>query len=133
MVRDQLVRRVLRLLVSDTTRLTQTAFAKHFARACRDAKLHPSNEVVVEAAPLDELPRGWFIADRDTFLCGDCNAHTNEYDVGLDRTEVWEWFSHGWLGPVVCRRCKLSIPVVIDGEAPAGRPGVAKKEEDDGK
>lgn len=108
------VKRTTRLLVTDVCRVTKTDFAKHFQRAVRDAAFTKSLEVVVDAAPLDDLPRDWFIADGDTFLCGDCNERTRAFDVSHDTTEVWEWFSHGWLGPVVCRACKLCIPVYID-------------------
>ena len=111
------VKRTTRLLVTDICRVTKTDFAKHFQRAVRAAAFTKSLEVVAEAAPMDDLPRDWFIHDGDEFVCGDCNHRLKLHDVSLDTTEVWEWFSNGWLGPCVCRVCKLSIPVILDGDS----------------
>lgn len=51
----------------------------------------------------------------DTFLCEDC-AVRHGIDLGDDAVQTWEVGGNGWLGPVVCAECKLSIPVVCDGE-----------------
>jgi hypothetical protein len=57
---------------------------------------------------------GIFLANADgTFLCAGCTPP--EIDLGDDRVEVWEVGSSGWLSPVVCRDCKLSIEVFVDG------------------
>jgi hypothetical protein len=57
---------------------------------------------------------GVFVANADgTFLCRSCIPPT--LDLGDDRVEVWEVGSSGWLTPVVCRDCKLSIEVFVDG------------------
>lgn len=36
-----------------------------------------------------------------------------------DAFQVWEEYSDGWTGSPVCDRCKLSIPVYVDGEQPS--------------
>lgn len=62
-----------------------------------------------------------FVAHPDgTFQCESC-ADKDKVDWLSDDTNVWEVGSRGWLGPVVCRTCKLSIPVYVDGEE-AERP-----------
>jgi len=111
---ERRVRRSTRVLVTDSCRLTQTDFGKHVARAVREAVFSPrSAEVRVEAAPGDELPRAWFVAHGDGYLCGDCNERVGAHDVGEESVEVFEWFSEGWEAPCVCERCGLSMPVVI--------------------
>jgi len=57
----------------------------------------------------------FFIANDDgTFTCGPCIP--DGIDPGDEEVEVWEVGGHGWLGPVVCHVCKLSIEVYLDGE-----------------
>jgi hypothetical protein len=48
------------------------------------------------------------------FLCEPC---AKEAGVELDSEDVptWEVGSNGWLGPIMCKNCKRSIPVVCDG------------------
>lgn len=58
---------------------------------------------------------GIFVANADgTFTCADCIPA--DLDVGSSGVETWEEHSHGWTAPCVCRECKLSIPVYVDGE-----------------
>ncbi len=58
--------------------------------------------------------RGTFVANADgTFLCNRCIPP--HLDLGDERVEVWEVGSSGWLTPVICRDCKLSIEVFVDG------------------
>lgn len=65
---------------------------------------------------LHELVGDHFVADADGFLCESC-AKEAGVDFEDDAVEVWEVGSAGWLGPCVCRGCKLSIPVIVDGGA----------------
>lgn len=59
-----------------------------------------------------------FIAHRDeTFTCEDCWTEAERESTADADVQVWEERSHGWIGPCVCARCKLSIPVYVDGEA----------------
>lgn len=56
-----------------------------------------------------------FIAHHDgTFTCGPCTP--DGVDPGDDDVQVWEVGSHGWTAPVVCRACRKSIEVYVDGE-----------------
>jgi len=56
-----------------------------------------------------------FVANADgTFYCNDCIPA--DLDVGSFDVETWEEYSSGWTAPCVCRECKLSIPVYVDGE-----------------
>lgn len=55
-----------------------------------------------------------FVAVSDGFICGPClpdGVDPEDQDV-----EVWDLWSSGWTGPCVCKVCKLSIPVYIDGD-----------------
>lgn len=61
-----------------------------------------------------------FVADDDGFLCEAC-AVERGVDLGDDAVQTWEVGGDGWLAPCVCRGCKLSIPVVVDGEKPRKR------------
>jgi len=51
---------------------------------------------------------------------GQCHAHPIEREYNIDCSpddvECWDVGSEGWISPVVCKQCKLSIPVVVDGE-----------------
>lgn len=57
----------------------------------------------------------FFIAEKRSFVCGDCNERPRgpRYDVSDPRVEVWEFYSAGWKAPCVCRICRLSIPIYI--------------------
>ena len=60
--------------------------------------------------PSDDI----FVAHDDgSFTCSDCTP--TSLDLGDPDVEVWEVGSRGWTGPVVCRDCKLSIEVYVDG------------------
>lgn len=56
--------------------------------------------------------------DREEYLCGSCNERDKVFDPPDSDVSAWEFWSHGWLGPCVCRVCKLSLPVYIDGAVP---------------
>lgn len=71
-------------------------------------------EVSFNPLPTDERPRPWFVADAEGFLCGDCNDAKKLYDVADEDTQVWEFYSSGWLAPCVCGGCGLSLPVYLD-------------------
>ena len=59
--------------------------------------------------------RRLFVAEEEgAYLCSDCIPAS--LDLGDPAVEVWEEFSDGWTGPCVCRVCKLSIPVYVDGQ-----------------
>lgn len=51
----------------------------------------------------------------DTFVC-ECCARLRKIDLGDPKVEVWECMSGGWLSPVVCADCRLSLPVIVDGD-----------------
>ncbi len=58
---------------------------------------------------------GIFVCHADgTCTCGPCLP--DDVDPADVAVEVWEVGSHGWLGPMVCKACKASIPIVCDGE-----------------
>jgi hypothetical protein len=57
-----------------------------------------------------------FVAMPDGFLCQEC-VIVHKIDVGSDDVDVWQVGSDGWIGPCVCSGCKLSIPVIVDGES----------------
>lgn len=62
-----------------------------------------------------------FVAnDNDTFTCGPCLTPKEVKALGNDDVEVWNVGSDGWTAPVVCHRCKMSIPVVVDGNKGLG-------------
>ena len=50
----------------------------------------------------------------DTFTCQECSNEAG-VDWGADETQVWEEFSDGWIAPVICRECQLSIAVYVNG------------------
>jgi hypothetical protein len=58
---------------------------------------------------------GHFIATADGFVCEDCFTPEELHTLGDEDVEVWEEGSHDWTGPVVCDRCKIQIPVYVDG------------------
>ncbi len=63
-----------------------------------------------------------FVAHADgTYQCEVC-ARLAGVDLGADETQTWEVGGAGWLAPLVCRTCRLSIPVVVDGEEAAVAP-----------
>lgn len=120
----RIVRRSSRLLVAGSTTETQDGFVA----ACKRALDGLCDDVVVEAAPLDELPRPWFIGDGDKVICGDCNERRKLYDIELSTTEVFEFYSHGWTAVPVCDFCSLAIPVFVDedkveDDEPTVQPG----------
>lgn len=55
------------------------------------------------------------VIDGNTFYCERC-AKEKGIDLGAEDVQTWEVGSGGWLKPVVCTACKLSIPVVVNGE-----------------
>ena len=60
---------------------------------------------------------GLFIALSDGgFVCSDCMTLTEVESLSDIHVEVWEEGSHGWTGPCICARCKLSIPIYIDAD-----------------
>lgn len=61
------------------------------------------------------------VIDGNTFYCERC-AKEKGIDLGADDVQTWEVGSGGWLKPIVCTACKLSIPVVVNGEED-GKPG----------
>lgn len=56
-----------------------------------------------------------FVALADGFLCEEC-ARDAQLDLGSDDVQTWEVGGDGWLGPCVCNECKLSIPVIVNGD-----------------
>jgi len=56
-----------------------------------------------------------FIVTNDEVICEDCYTPSERASLGDDDVEVWQEGSEGWTGPVVCARCKSSLPVVCDG------------------
>lgn len=58
-----------------------------------------------------------FVANKDdTFTCGPCLTESERKTLGDPEVEVWEVGGDGWMNPIVCKRCKMSIPVVVNGE-----------------
>lgn len=60
----------------------------------------------------------WFIAEpRGKFVCAECNAEPGgpHHDPSDDRVEVWPYYSDGWTAPCICRMCKLSLPIYVNG------------------
>jgi hypothetical protein len=51
------------------------------------------------------------LEDGSTFLCEAC-ATTDRVDLAT--ADTWEVGSTGWLGPVVCAHCGLSIPIYVE-------------------
>ncbi len=51
---------------------------------------------------------------RGTF-CPDCIPDEVRKNLGESFVDTWEIHSDGWMKPIVCQVCKLSIPVIIDG------------------
>lgn len=69
----------------------------------------------------------FFIANEDgTFTCGPCIP--DSIDPAAEEVEVWDVGGHGWLKPVVCHVCKISLEVYLDGEE--GRSTNAHKEKE---
>lgn len=52
---------------------------------------------------------------NNRFLCETC-AKEEGVDLSLDEVQVWELYSSGWTGPVICAVCTLSLPVFVDAE-----------------
>lgn len=64
--------------------------------------------------------KDWFVANEDdTYYCGDCLPP--EIYPGDPDVEVWEFYSTGWLAPCMCKICKLSLPIYLDGELSEGQ------------
>lgn len=83
------------------------------------AGLAPALLEALNAAATEKRPEYFIALKGGKFLCGECNEHrpaATKLDVSLDEVEVWEEGGHGWLAPVVCVDCHLSIPVYIDGK-----------------
>lgn len=82
------------------------------AHVCKEGCLHGD----ASAMPFErraDLDRGESQAWRNAYL----TVWTpRDFDPSDDRTQVWEEGSDGWLSPVVCRGCKRSIAVVVDGD-----------------
>jgi hypothetical protein len=55
------------------------------------------------------------VDEGKNFLCEPC-ADEEGIDLGSPHVNTWEVGSGGWTGPVMCKACKRSIPVVCDGE-----------------
>lgn len=55
------------------------------------------------------------MASDGAFVCYECLAKDERRRLGDDDVELWQEFSSGWTGPCVCERCRLSIPVYVDG------------------
>ena len=62
--------------------------------------------------------RDIFVIEGDEVTCGPCLP--DDIDPADTDVEVWEFGSNGWLRPMVCSQCKLSIPVYVDGEVQVG-------------
>lgn len=60
-----------------------------------------------------------FVTTPEGALCDDCIPAELRARMGDDDVEVWEEGSGGWIAPVICKECKLSIPVYVDGEGAA--------------
>lgn len=60
-----------------------------------------------------------FVAREDSYLCEDCLARHPEIDISLPETQVWSEDSDGWLNPIACHDCGLSIPITLTPEAAA--------------
>lgn len=65
------------------------------------------------------------IDDGKNYLCEPC-AVEEKIELGSPQVNTWEVGSDGWLNPIMCKKCKRSIPVICDGE-----PAKAKKGMDD--
>ena len=51
----------------------------------------------------------------ENFLCEPC-ARKEKIDLGSPHVNTWEVGSGGWTGPIMCRDCRRSIPVVCDSD-----------------
>lgn len=57
-------------------------------------------------------PGAHFVANQDgTFLCSACIP--DDVDLASDAVQVWPYYSRGWLAPVICKGCRLTIPVYL--------------------
>lgn len=63
--------------------------------------------------------------DGQSYLCEPCAV---EEKIELESQSVCTWAvgSDGWLNPIMCKKCKRSIPVICDGE-----PAKTKKDMSD--
>lgn len=87
-------------------------------------KLSEEQVVLAEATPpssspksekVDEPTFGTVFAAVDggaVFLCEEC-ATAAKVELDSESVPTWEIGSVGWLGPVVCRDCGLSIPIYV--------------------
>lgn len=56
-----------------------------------------------------------FVCDSEAgIFCSDCIP--DDLDISDEDVQTWEEHSGGWISPVICQVCKLSIPVYVDGE-----------------
>lgn len=54
-----------------------------------------------------------FAVINSEFICEDCLLPSEKKRLGSDEVDVWDEYSDGWNGPVMCNRCKLSLPVYV--------------------
>lgn len=66
-----------------------------------------------------------FIHSSAETICPDCLTDLERARLGDVEVEVWETYSEGWVAPPICNRCRLAIPVYVNGDA-------TPDEEDDG-
>lgn len=57
------------------------------------------------------------VDDGNNFLCEPC-AREEKVELESPDVNTFEVGSDGWLGPVMCKKCRRSIPVVCDGTPP---------------
>jgi hypothetical protein len=103
-----IIKRAVKEAERDRSIGSAAAAAMLLSRATR--LLHALREAPA-AAPFGDI----FVAHDDgTFECEPCAA-AKGIDFGDDDVNTWEVGGGGWLGPVVCCACKLSIPVYVNG------------------
>lgn len=56
-----------------------------------------------------------FVALDNDFLCEDCLPADLRARLGDEDVQVWGEYSSGWTEPVICRDCRRSIPVFVNG------------------
>lgn len=54
------------------------------------------------------------VDNGQNYLCEPC-ADEAGIELGSPEVNTWPVGSDGWLGPIMCKNCKRSIPVVCDG------------------
>lgn len=52
------------------------------------------------------------------FGCLSMDEATYVKTTDSDAFQIWEEYSDGWVSAPVCDRCKLSLPVFVDGTQP---------------